>query len=579
MKLFHKLRWYFLQEWKKYLGSTILLIFIAILQLIPPKIVGVLIDSIIIKKKYENKLFYWIILIFLISFVIYILRYIWRILLFSAAYKLAIILRVKIYHALSTKNTNFYLQYRTGDLMARSTNDIDKIVFAAGEGVLTLVDAIITSSSVLTMMIVYISWKLTIISLIPMPIMTIILTQHGKKLYNIFQQAQQTFSNLNNHIQESIKNIYMIKNFGLEKYIMKKFKQINKDNTIKNVKVSKIDAKFDPIIYYTITFSNMLAICSGSYFIWNNYLSIGTLTSFIMYLGLMTWPMLAFAWMFNIMERGHAAWNRIQEIIKKDLTIQNSKSFLLLSNNKKLKIQIKEFKYPNTITPVLYNIFINIKFNEVIGLCGPTGSGKSTLLNLIQRNFDISKGDILYNNISIKKINLFHWRKKITYVNQNIFLFSDTISNNIAFGNINATQKNIENVAKLSNIHHDILQFPHGYQTKFGRNGIMLSGGQKQRIAIARALLMKSEILILDNVLSAMDILTQHQILKNILSWGKNKHTIILVTHELHIMKKLNNILIIQKGKITDHGKHNQLIKYNNWYSQLYQQQKKIIKI
>ncbi|QCI27298.1 ABC transporter transmembrane domain-containing protein [Buchnera aphidicola] len=573
MQLFNKISWYFLKEWKQYLGSIILLIIIAILQLIPPKIVGILIDNIIIKKKYENLLFYWIGLIFLISLIIYFLRYIWRILLFGAAYKLAMILRIKIYQYLSKKNKTFYLQYRTGDLMARATNDIDKVVFAAGEGVLTLIDSMITGMLVLTIMITQINWKLTFLSLLPMPIMTFIITKYGKKLFFAFQKSQKTFSNLNNQTQESLTNIYTIKGFGLENYEINKFKKITDDVNKKNIIVSKIDAKFDPIIYSSIAFSNVLTISSGSYFIWNNYITIGQLTSFMMYLGLMVWPMLALAWMFNIVERGSAAWNRIQIILQKDLFIQSG-SKNIINDQKNIIIKIKKFKYPQTNSYVLKDIFIKMNFNQIIGICGPTGSGKSTLLNLIQKNFHINKGNIFYDNTPINKYNTLQWRKKISFVHQFTFLFSDTIKNNINLGNIKNANKKIKYISKLTKIHNDIMKFPDNYKTKIGEQGIMLSGGQKKRIAIARSLLLNSEILILDNALSAIDRPTQYSILKNIKKWKKNNHTIIISTHELGILKELDNIFIIQNGTIKNQGTHYELMKYENWYSKMYKIQK-----
>ncbi|CAL4323180.1 ABC transporter transmembrane domain-containing protein [Buchnera aphidicola] len=573
MQLFNQISWYFIKEWKRYLGSIILLIIIAILQLLPPKIVGILIDTIIIKKKYETQLFYWIGLIFLTSIIVYFLRYSWRVLLFGAAYKLAVQLRIKLYNFLSKKNITFYIKYRTGDLMARATNDVDKVVFAAGEGVLTLIDSIITGCSVLVIMIVQINWKLTVISLIPMPIMAIVITQYGKKLYFSFQKAQKKFSDLNNQTQESLTNIYMIKGFGLEQYEMRKFENIAADTSKQNIKVAKIDAKFDPIIYFAIMLSNLLAISVGSYLVWNNTITIGKLTSFIMYLGLMIWPMLALAWMFNIVERGSAAWNRIKKIINTNDFIQNGENNLVekLGN---IKIKILQFHYPNSTKSIIKNIFINIPAKKIIGICGPTGSGKSTLLNLIQRNFNINQGNIFYNNNPISSFKITHWRKKIAVVNQSVFLFSDTIKNNISLGNILSSQEDIEYAAKLAGIHNEIMHFPNGYQTKLGENGIVLSGGQKQRIAIARALLINAEILILDDALSAIDRTTQRVILNNIKLWKKNLHTIIIVSHETFILKKTDYIFIINQKTIEQHGQHHQLIRHKNWYSKIYYHQK-----
>ncbi|MCW5197139.1 ABC transporter transmembrane domain-containing protein [Buchnera aphidicola] len=575
MKLFYQINWYFIKEWKRYIGSTILLIIISILQLLPPKLVGILIDS-ILNKQYNIKLYYWISIIILTSFSIYILRYIWRILLFGAAYQLAVELRVKIYSYLSKKNTIFYLNHRTGDLMARATSDVDRVVFAAGEGVLTLVDSLITGCSVLIIMITQINLFLTIVALLPMPIMAIIITKFGKQLHYAFKKSQASFSQLNNQTQESLTNIHTIKGFGLEQNEMKKFKTIAKYTSKKHIQVSKIDAKFDPTIHSAIVSSNLLAITFGSLLVWKNIITLGQLTSFMMYLGLMIWPTLALAWMFNILERGGAAWNRIQSIINKDFFIPNGNQ-TILDKHGKLIINILKFKFPNHNKTILKNISIKIDFNQIIGLCGPTGSGKSTLLNLIQGNFNIIKGDILYNKSSISNFKNICWKKKISVVNQNTILFSNTIKNNITLGHPNASQNDIEYVAKLANIHQDIINFPDGYHTHIGERGIMLSGGQKQRISIARALLLQSEILILDDALSAIDGQTQNRILKNIKYWKKNKHTIILTSHKLSIFNQVDNIFILDNGSIVQSGTHKKLMQYNNWYNKMYNQQKLII--
>ncbi|CAL4323503.1 ABC transporter transmembrane domain-containing protein [Buchnera aphidicola] len=574
MKLFNQLGWYFLKEWKSYLGSIITLIIISILQLLPPKIIGILVDLAIQHTTCTKKIFYWIGAIFLTAIITYILKYIWKILLFDSAYKLAIILRVKLYSYLNKKNSEFYIKYRTGDLMARATNDIDRIVFTVGEGMLTLTDSVITGISVLTIMIFQINWKLTVISLIPMPIMTIIIAYYGKKIHYAFKKSQSEFSNLNNQTQENLKNIYMIKGFGLEQQKLQKFKKIAQENSKKNIEVAKIDSKFDPIIYFAIALSNVLAISIGSYLVWNHSITIGQLTSFIMYLGLMVWPMLALAWMFNIIERGSASWNRINEIMNKKFFIKDGNEKILDKNNT-LTIKIFEFYYENNKTFKLKNIFFTIKPNDIIGICGPIGGGKTTLIHLIQRNFNISKGYILCNSHYISNISIKTWRKKINIVNQLPFLFSDTIQNNIKLGNIHASQSEIEYAASIAEIHNDILNLPNGYQTEVGEQGIILSGGQKQRICIARALLLQSEFLILDDALSAIDEKTQRIILNNIKAFKKTYNTLIIISHKLSLLKSANNILIMKNGYIHQQGTHNQLMKSKNWYSNTYNQQKK----
>lgn len=569
MKFFSQLKWFFIREWKRYLGAIFLLMIIAILQLFPAKIVGVLIDLIIKEKMHGAQILPWISIIFFIALVVYVLRCLWRILLFGASYQLATELRVKFYSYLSQQEQEFFLKNRTGDLIARATNDVDRVVFAAGEGVLTLVDSSVMGISVLIVMSCQVSFLLTIISVIPMPIMAYLIKQYGKELHKKFRHAQAEFSILNNQTQETLTSIRMIRAFGLEKNQLKKFDEIAINTGKKNMEVAKIDARFDPVIYLSVAFSNLLAVLGGGWLVWNNIITIGQLTSFIMYLGLMIWPMLALAWMFNIVERGSAAYNRIYSIINKKLDIKDG--------NKKLpnvlgvlNINIHKFYYKKNKNPSLKDIHIVIKPGKTLGICGPTGSGKSTLLKLIQRQFHISKGDISYNSLSLFDLQINCWRSRISVVNQTSFLFSESIASNIALGCPNASQEEIEKASKVADVHKDIIYLPKGYKTEVGERGVMLSGGQKQRIAIARAILMNTEILILDDALSAVDIQTENTILRNLNNWKKNRHTLIITSHRLSALIDANEIIVIKNGSIIQRGHHIELKKEQNWYQSMY---------
>ncbi|QCI23988.1 SmdA family multidrug ABC transporter permease/ATP-binding protein [Buchnera aphidicola (Macrosiphoniella sanborni)] len=573
MKLFSQLRWFFIREWTRYLGAIILLIIIAILQLLPPKIVGLLIDLIIKKNIHNLQIIIWISIILVIAIIVYMLRYLWRILLFGASYKLAIELRVKFYSYLSQQNQIFYLKNRTGDLIARSTNDVDRIVFAAGEGVLTLVDSLVMGLSVLIVMSTQISFLLTIISLLPMPIMALLIKKYGKALHETFRNAQISFSSLNNQTQEILTSIRMIRAFGLEKNQLKKFNHIVSETGKKNMEVAKIDACFDPVIYLSVAFSNLLAIISGGSLVWNNQITIGQLTSFIMYLGLMIWPMLALAWMFNIVERGSAAWERIYSIINTEPDIPDGNKNIPESPGI-LKININKFYYPSKTIPSLQKINVILQPGNTLGICGPTGSGKSTILKLIQRQFNfINKEDITYHSLSLLEFKINDWRSRLSVVNQTSFLFSDSISNNISLGKPNASKEEIETVAKLADIHKDIIDLPNQYDTQVGERGVMLSGGQKQRICIARALLLNTEILILDDALSAVDSQTASNILNNINNWKKKGHSLIITTHRLSTLINANEIIVIKNGVIIQRGNHLKLIQEENWYKSMYDYQ------
>lgn len=412
------------------------------------------------------------------------------------------------------------MRHRTGDLIARATNDVDRVVFAAGEGVLTLVDSLVMGCAVLIVMSTQISWQLTLLALLPMPLMALAIKRNGDALHERFRVAQAAFSSLNDRTQESLTSIRMIKAFGLEDRQSAQFAADAADTGAKNMRVARIDARFDPTIYIAIGAANLLAIGGGSWMVIHGSLTLGQLTSFVMYLGLMIWPMLALAWMFNIVERGSAAYGRIRMMLEEAPAVDDGTEAVPAGRGV-LQVAIRDFIYPQASKPSLEQVNFTLQPGQMLGICGPTGAGKSTILALLQRHFDVTHGEIRFHDLPLPILQLDSWRARLAVVNQTPFLFSDTVANNIALGKPDATQAQIERVAQLASVHDDILRLPQGYETEVGERGVMLSGGQKQRISIARALLLEAEILILDDALSAVDGRTEHQILHNLRQWGR----------------------------------------------------------
>ncbi len=571
MRLFAQLSWYFRREWQRYLGAVALLIIIAVLQLIPPKVVGYVVDG-VTEQHYTNaRVMMWIGTLVLTAVVVYLLRYVWRVLLFGASYQLAVELREDFYRQLSRQHPEFYLRHRTGDLIARATNDVDRVVFAAGEGVLTLVDSLVMGCAVLIVMSTQISWQLTLLALLPMPIMALAIKRYGDQLHQRFKLAQAAFSSLNDRTQESLTSIRMIKAFGLEDRQSALFAADAADTGAKNLRVARIDARFDPTIYIAIGTANLLAIGGGSWMVINGSLTLGQLTSFAMYLGLMIWPMLALAWMFNIVERGSAAYSRIRDMLA-EAPVVNDGSEPVPTGRGELNVAVRAFIYPQTEQVTLENVNFRLQPGQMLGICGPTGAGKSTILSLIQRHFDIDQGEIRFHDIPLTQLQLDSWRSRLAVVSQTPFLFSDTVANNIALGCPQATREAIELVARLASVHDDILRLPQGYETEVGERGVMLSGGQKQRISIARALLLNAEILILDDALSAVDGRTEHQILHNLRQWGEGR-TVIISAHRLSALTEASEILVMQHGHIAQRGQHEQLADQPGWYRDMYRYQ------
>ncbi|MFW0994070.1 ABC transporter transmembrane domain-containing protein [Vibrio parahaemolyticus] len=572
MRIFWQLRWYFRQKWKHYVGSILLFAVISALQLVPPKAVGVIVDGVVDNTLETNTLIMWLLGLIVLLFTIYGCRILWRIWLFGASWELGTILRNRLYRHLSTQPPRFFERYKTGDLMARGTNDVRNIVMTAGEGVLTAADSVITGIAVLIIMVTQVSWKLTVMALLPMPFLAVIIFFIVRILHQRFRVAQEAFSSMSDMTQESLNGVRMLRAFGLENQEQQRFEDVVDDTGAKNIAVARVDARFDPAIQLTIGLSFLLSVAAGAYLVDKGEITLGDLTAFTMYLGLMIWPMLAFAFLFNILERGSAAWNRLQEIFDEQPEIIGGTQPL---DNKPLPLHIKidAFHWSKELPPALAAVDVTLEPGKMLGISGPVGSGKSTLLTLLLRQHDLENGTIQFGDVKIKDAILPQWRNRFAVVNQSPFLFSKSIFDNIALGNPQATKEQVYQAAKLACIHDDIEKFPDGYQTEVGEKGITLSGGQKQRIAIARAMLLNAQVLVLDDALSAVDGRTEHQILKNLETHYRDQ-ALIVIAHRLTALEAADEIIVLNHGHVTERGKHHSLLEHQGWYAEMFQYQK-----
>ncbi|WP_348234787.1 ABC transporter transmembrane domain-containing protein [Vibrio parahaemolyticus] len=572
MRIFWQLRWYFRQKWKHYVGSILLFAVISALQLVPPKAVGVIVDGVVDNTLETNTLIMWLLGLIVLLFTIYGCRILWRIWLFGASWELGTILRNRLYRHLSTQPPRFFERYKTGDLMARGTNDVRNIVMTAGEGVLTAADSVITGIAVLIIMVTQVSWKLTVMALLPMPFLAVIIFFIVRILHQRFRVAQEAFSSMSDMTQESLNGVRMLRAFGLENQEQQRFEDVVDDTGAKNIAVARVDARFDPAIQLTIGLSFLLSVAAGAYLVDKGEITLGDLTAFTMYLGLMIWPMLAFAFLFNILERGSAAWNRLQEIFDEQPEIIGGTQPL---DGKPLPLHIKidAFHWSKELPPALAAVDVTLEPGKMLGIAGPVGSGKSTLLTLLLRQHDLENGTIQFGDVKIKDAILPQWRNRFAVVNQSPFLFSKSIFDNIALGNPQATQEQVYQAAKFACIHDDIKKFPDGYQTEVGEKGITLSGGQKQRIAIARAMLLNAQVLVLDDALSAVDGRTEHQILKNLETHYRDQ-ALIVIAHRLTALEAADEIIVLNHGHVTERGKHHSLLEHQGWYAEMFQYQK-----
>lgn len=576
MSIFGKLNWFFKSEKKRYIIGIVFLALTSIANLIPPLILGKMADQ--LDKGHISVAYYlWLILaIIAAAFSLYFLRYFWRKQIWGGAAVLERKLRSQLFEHFMNMDRTFFQRHRTGDLMAHATNDITAIQNVAGDGVLTLVDSLVTGGSTMIAMMVVVDWRLTVIALLPLPILAIGAWKLGDRLHGAFDKSQAAFSRLNNKTQESVSGIKVLKTFGQGKEDTAAFNKMVDETIEINKKVFRWDALFDPLATVVIGATYVITIIYGGLLVSHRTLSVGQLVSFIAYIGNMIWPMFAIGYLFNILERGAASYGRVEKLLKEKPLITDrhaDKSLDQAAIKGDLVYDVQSFAYPDEKdVPVLQNIKFKLKPGQTLGLVGKVGSGKTTIIQLLLREFDDYQGEISLGGHNIKNIPLKVFLNEIAYVPQNNFLFSTSIKDNIAFSEPNIAQNKIETAAKKSDLHEDILQMPAGYKSLVGENGLSLSGGQKQRMSIARALLKDSQILILDDALSAVDAKTEKAILASLRQERKAKTTLI-AAHRLTSVMDADLILVLKDGKIIEEGTHQELLDSHGWYESMWQKQ------
>lgn len=571
MAIFLKLAWYFRIEWRRYLAAILMLAVIAALTMVPAWLVGRFVDSIVDHTLTEQRLFELVLTLVGTTVVIYGFRFWWRALLYGASYRLAAILRQRLYAKFMAMDPWFFQRYGTGDLMARATNDVAAVELTAGEGVLSLVDGLITGAIVLGVLF-WFNWQLALIGLIPWPVMSYFMWRFGNELHDAFAEAQRYFSKLNDQVHYGLTGVRVVRALGLEAHEQRQFEGVATRTNEANAAVARVDAKYDPTIYMTIGSSFLLCVGGGAWFVQQGSMTLGEMTTFTMYMGHLIWPMFAYGWMLNIVERGSAAYKRLDEIFA-ETPAQGAGSLRTLDSRQTLMVDVPDFTFPGEAQAVLQDIRFELPAAHTLGVVGRTGSGKSTLVYLLAGMYPLTAGVIRWGAVDIATLDPEVLRRALAVVPQEPFLFSATIGQNIALGNPTARQAEIEAAARVACVHEDILRFENGYDTLVGERGVTLSGGQKQRISIARALLLDPDFLILDDALSAVDANTEQRILQAFKALRAGRTTLI-VSHRMSAVEHAENILVLDHGKITARGNHAALIAQEGWYAQMvrYQQ-------
>jgi|TARA_B110000305_G_scaffold192325_1_gene215386 ATP-binding cassette subfamily B protein len=480
-------------------------------------------------------------------------------------------LKNEIYSQYQKLSLNFYKMNQTGDLMNRISEDVAKVRMYVGPALMYSINTI----TLLIIVVIYMykqSPILTFYTLSPLPFLSITIYKLSKLINKKSTIVQECLSELSSFSQESFSGISLIKSYSIEGKNSKDFEALSEKCKKSQISLVKLQALFFPLMILLIGLSNLLVIyVGGIQYLEGKLEGIGTIAEFIIYVNMLTWPVASLGWISSIIQQAEASQKRINEFLKQKSEIIN-KSEEQVEINGGIEFKNVGFTYKDTGIKALKDINFKLNIGDKLGIIGKTGSGKSTLLNLIVRLYNIDNGDITIDNKNIEEVNIKSLRSQIGYVPQDVFLFSDSIENNIKFGSINSSIKEVIEVSKISDIHTDILGFKNKYKTILGERGVNLSGGQKQRISIARALIRKPKLLIFDDCLSAVDTETEENIINSLNNLDYST-TSIIVSHRISSIKNANKIIVLNNGKIEDIGTHTELMEKKGYYKQTYEQQ------
>ena len=481
-------------------------------------------------------------------------------------------LKNEIYNQYQRLDYSFFKKNNTGDLMNRISEDVGQVRMYLGPGVMYTINLAVLFTMIITQMI-NINATLTLFVLLPLPLMSYLIYKVSSKMNKLSHEVQQEQSKMSTLIQETFSGIRVIKAYSRETEVKSKFTKSADEYKNRNMKLVLVNALFMPTITFLIGLSTLLSIYIGGLMTYNNTITLGEIVAFIFFVNNLTWPFASVGWVTSIIQRAAASQERINDFLKEVPEIINT------NNNPfefKGKIEFKNvsYTYPNSGIKAVQNLSFTINPNETFAIIGKTGSGKSTIVNLLMRQFDPTEGEILIDDINIKDINIHDFRKQTGVIPQDVFLFSDTIGNNIKFGAIdkNVSESDLILITKKAHVYHNIEGFPDKFETLLGERGVNLSGGQKQRLSIARALIRKPNLLIMDDCLSAVDTETEEIILKNLKS-DLNSRTSVIVSHRISSIRNADKIIVIDNGTKMEEGAHLELIHLNGIYSVMYKKQ------
>jgi ATP-binding cassette subfamily B protein/ATP-binding cassette subfamily C protein/ATP-binding cassette subfamily B multidrug efflux pump len=571
MSLYRLIGQFLRRHWSQYAAAGAMLASIALLTVWLPRQIGHLVDEVVAQRAGGWTLVRELALLVAAGWAIYFLRVGWRLQLFAAAYRLGVELRQRLYDRLSLQGPRFYQGRRTGDLMALATNDIDAVEMAAGEAMLAGFDGSLTLVLVIAMMTLGVDWRLAAVALMPFPFMALAFWWVSRHVHEAWALSLQRFGALNDQVQQTLSGVRTLRALGLEARSAAQFSHLAGQASDASFAAQRWEAAYEPAVGFTLTAATVLTLGLGGLLVWRGQLTVGQLTSFSLYLGQLIWPMFAAGWVLSLLERGKAAWGRLQPVLDEALSVDDDGRVERVEVGP-LRVQGVRFSYPSQTRPALDELSFELAPGRTLGLVGPTGAGKTTLLKLLLRQQAPRAGRIHWKGIDLQQLRLAALRGAIAWVPQEAFLFSASVAENIALGRPGASREEVERAAALAAVHEDILRLPQGYDTPVGERGVTLSGGQRQRVAIARALLVDAPLLLLDDALSAVDTETEARILSH-LREARQGRTVIIASHRLSALVDADHTLVLRDGHLVEQGHHAALLAQDGWYARQWRYQ------
>ena len=551
------------------------LIAVDFLQLVIPRVIKNAVDTLQFGSATSTSLLTDGAYIVLLAFLIAALRFLWRIMLLGFSRSLETDLRSRLFAHILTLDRAFFQRSTAGEIMALATNDLSSVQLASGMGLVAFVDAAFMGVAAIAFM-AYINPWLTAIAIAPMPLLAVLTRYLSARLHRLFKKVQEQFSALTEFARSTVSGVRLIKAYNQEGLQSRRFESMGRTYVHDNLRLSFVYGALFPISGLVGNVSLLLVLVFGGRMAIKGTLTAGDFVAFINYLLLMTWPMMAIGWVADLFQRGSTSLGRIQALFDERPSFQDpvpTETLPPLVLTGGIELRNLSFTYPNQSQSVLRDLDLEVHPGQFLGIVGRTGSGKTTLCHLLTRLYPVADGTVFFDGQDVNRLPLATVRETIAYVPQDVVLFSDTIAFNITMGKPEATREEIEAAARAAAIHDEILAMKDGYQTRIGERGVKLSGGQRQRVAIARALLLDRPLIIIDDGLSAVDMETEHTIIRSIAGYLKG-HTCIVVSHRVAPLAEAQEILVMERGRLVARGTHEELLDASPFYATIYRQQK-----